>query len=144
MDLEPLYSLIRLFEGLKLRPYLCPAGVWTIGYGSTGADITSKHPKVTAAWAEARMWADADRFVKEALHLSPNLARHPAALCVIADFCYNLGSSRYKASTLRKKIEAEEWDEAREQLMKWVWGGGRKLPGLVRRRIAECELLPNA
>jgi lysozyme len=138
---EPLYRLIRHFEGLKLKPYLCPAGVWTIGYGSTGADITAKHPKVTAAWAEARMQADAARFVREALRASPILAKHPDKLCAIADFCYNLGSARYRASTLRRRINEERWEEAGEELMKWVWGGGRKLPGLVRRRIAERELL---
>lgn len=141
MNLEPLYGLIRHFEGLKLKPYLCPAGVWTIGYGSTGPDITARHPRVTAAWAEERMRADAARFVAEALRLSPGLADHPLKLCAIADFCYNLGSARYRASTLRRKVNAGEWEEANEQLLKWVWGGGRKLPGLLRRRQAEIVLM---
>lgn len=141
MSLEPLYRLIRHFEGLKLKPYLCPAGVWTIGFGSTGKDITAKHPKVTPDWAENRMRADAARFVAEALRASPVLARHPLKMCAIADFCYNLGSARYRASTLRRKVNAGEWEEANEQLLKWVWGGGRKLPGLVRRRLAEIELM---
>lgn len=141
MSLEPLYRLIRHFEGLKLKPYLCPAGVWTIGFGSTGKDITAKHPKVTPDWAETRMRADAARFVAEALRASPVLAKHPLKMCAIADFCYNLGSARYRASTLRRKINAGEWEDANEQLLKWVWGGGRKLPGLVRRRLAEIELM---
>lgn len=138
---EPLYRLIRHFEGLRLKRYLCPAGVWTIGYGSTGPDITAKTKPVTPEWAETRMRADAQRFVREALRASPVLAAHPEKLCVIADFCYNLGSARYKASTLRRRINAERWEEAGDELLKWVWGGGRKLPGLVRRRIAERELL---
>lgn len=137
---EPLYHLIRHFEGLHLKPYLCPAGVWTIGYGSTGADITAKTKKVTPEWAETRMKADAARFVREALRASPILAEHPEKLCAIADFCYNLGSTRYRASTLRRRVNEERWEEAADELMKWVWGGGRKLPGLVRRREAERAL----
>ena len=87
------------------------------------------------------MQGDALRFMREALRASPNLAKHPEKLCAIADFCYNLGSARYKASTLRRRINEGRWNEASNELLKWVWGGGRKLPGLVRRRIAERELL---
>jgi len=141
MNLEPLYGLIRFFEGLRLKVYLCPAGVWTIGYGSTGPDITAKTKRVTAEWAEERMTADAARFVRQALKASPILANHPEKLCAIADFCYNLGTTRYLASTLRRRVNAEQWDEASQELMKWVWGGGRKLPGLVRRRMAEQAII---
>lgn len=143
MNKEPLFKLIRLFEGFRSKPYICPAGVATIGYGSTGKDITMAHPPVTQVWAEARMSKDSDAFVIEAIKYSPILALPENAdkLCAIADFCYNLGSTRYKASTLRKKVNAGRWQDAGKELEKWVWGGGKKLPGLVTRRQAEKALI---
>lgn len=145
MNLDPLYALIRLFEGLKLVAYLCPANVWTYGYGSTrkadGTPVKKGDKLKNEAEAEVLMRFDAWRFVVAALRASPVLGRHPEKLCAIADFCYNLGSTRYKASTLRRRVNEERWDEAGEELLKWVWGGGRKLPGLVKRRIAERKLL---
>jgi lysozyme len=76
------------------------------------------------------------------LKASPNLINHPRVLAAAIDFAYNLGVPRYRASTLRKRVEAERWDEAKEQLMRWTKAGGRELPGLVRRRKAEASLLP--
>lgn len=62
-------------------------------------------------------------------------------LCAIADFAYNLGLGRLKASTLRRKINDEDWEGAKAELAKWVRGGGRVLPGLVLRRAAEAAIL---
>jgi lysozyme len=59
----------------------------------------------------------------------------------IVDFCYNLGVGRLQTSTLKRKINAQDWDGAKEQLMLWTKGGGRVLPGLLKRRTAECQLL---
>lgn len=139
--MEALYALIRRFEGLRLKPYRCPAGVPTIGYGHTGADVKMTSPAISPEKAEALMQADAQKFILAAKALSPNLSGN--ALAAIADFCFNLGTGRYKASTLRRCIRDEEWEDAKEQLTKWVWGGGRKLPGLVLRRAAEALLLPD-
>lgn len=139
MNLEPLYQLVRSFEGLRLKPYLCPAGVPTVGYGHTGPDVTLASPPMTPAVAETVMREDAAVHVVATLKLSPNLAGD--RLCAIADFVYNLGPTRYKASTLRRKIRDGEWQDAAEELDKWVWGGGKKLPGLVLRRRAEAALL---
>lgn len=141
MILNPLYALIRKFEGLRLKPYRCPAGVPTIGYGSTGPDITMKTKPVTPEWAEQRMRSDADSFARAAMKLSPKISSDVDKLSAIADFCYNLGTTRYKASTLRRKIDAGRWEEAGRELEKWVWGGGKKLPGLVARRLAEKKLI---
>jgi lysozyme len=63
------------------------------------------------------------------------------AFCAIADFTFNLGSGRLQTSTLRRKLRALDWEGSKEQLMLWVRGGGRVLPGLVRRRKAEATLL---
>lgn len=140
MRLSVLYALIRKFEGLRLKPYLCPAGVATIGYGHTGG-VTLKTPPITPDEAEALMVADAEMFAIAALKLSPCLASATDKHSAVADFCFNLGMSRYKASTLRRKVNQGDWDAAGDELMKWVWGGGKRLPGLILRRVAERSLL---
>lgn len=136
-----LLRLIRKFEGMRLRPYLCPAGVPTIGYGHTGADVSMSMPAITPAQAEQMMTEDAAAFLQAAFKLSPTLKSSEAQASAIADFCFNLGTTRYKASTLRKRIEAGDINGACDELMKWVNGGGRKLPGLVARRSAEATLI---
>lgn len=139
--MELLYALIRRFEGLRLKAYLCPAGVWTVGYGSTGPDI-----KPGVSWskekAEERMREQAQGFVSAAQKLCPRLyLSEPEKTAAIADFAYNLGATRLAGSTLRKKVNAGDWPAAQRELRKWVFGGGVKLPGLVIRREAEAKLL---
>ena len=138
---EALLALIRKFEGLRLKPYLCPAGVPTIGYGHTGKDVTLSMAPISEPVAEATMHQDAEVFMRAAGNLSPVLWFDEDKHAAIADFCFNLGSSRYKASTLKRRIDVGDWEGARDELAKWVWGGGRKLPGLVARRAAEAGLL---
>lgn len=137
-DLAALYVLIKRFEGCRLMPYICPAGVWTCGWGSTGKDVFPGEPW-TQAYADQRMYADALKFAKGTLTLCPGLTKQK--LCAIADFSYNLGLGRLKTSTLRRKINVEDWESAKTELRKWVNGGGKKLPGLVLRREAEVALL---
>lgn len=133
--------LIRHFEGLRLKPYLCPAGVPTIGYGHTGPRVTMSSPPITRRIAELWLIEDAEKACRQALVLSPILAGQNDRLAAIADFVFNLGAGRYRASTLRRRVDAGDWDGAREQLGRWVFGGGKKLPGLVLRRAAEAELI---
>lgn len=137
---EALLELIRRFEGLRLKAYYCPAGVLTCGYGSTGPDITP-----TTSWtieqAEARMAKDAAVHAAAAQKLCPGLQGDAHA--ALADFSYNLGAARLAGSTLRRKVNAGDWPAARDELRKWVRGGGRVLPGLVIRREAEAKLLPS-
>lgn len=136
-----LIALIKQFEGCQLAAYRCPAGIWTCGWGSTGADVTAT-TRWTQAQADARLVADMARFVADALRLSPGLAKQPPGrLAAIADFCYNAGSGAYEKSTLRKRIDAGDMAGAQVELAKWVRGGGKVLPGLVARRAAESALL---
>ncbi len=86
-----------------------------------------------------RMQQDAATFAKGTLALCPLLTGCSHA--AIADFAYNLGLGRLRASTLRRKINAGDIDGAVIELKKWVRGGGRVLPGLVARRAAEAALL---
>ena len=139
-------GLCRQFEGLRLKPYLCPAGIPTIGYGSTryadGRAVTLQDRPITAAQAEDLLLLTLRRdYLAGVLKASPGLADKPRALAAIVDFAYNLGVSRYEGSALRKRVDASDWPSARAELGKWVRGGGKVLPGLVARHAAEAKLM---
>lgn len=139
-------DLCRPFEGLSLSPYLCPAGYPTIGFGTVwkpdGTRVTMEHPMINRETAEAWLLYELrHNYLAGVLRASPGLLKLPKALGAMTDFAYNLGVARYRSSTLRQRIDAQEFDAAKEELMKWVRGGGRVLPGLVRRRKAEAALL---
>lgn len=134
------------FEGFSSRPYLCPAGVWTIGYGTVwkpdGTRVTADHPAISKA--EAHEWLAHElrhNYLRGVLAASPVLLKHPARLAAITDFAYNLGVAAYRGSTLRRRIEAQDIDGAVEQIQRWNRAGGRVLRGLVLRRQAEAKLL---
>jgi lysozyme len=133
-----LFELIQRFEGCRLKAYRCPAGVWTCGFGSTGPDV-GPDTAWTLAQATARMRVDAARFALDTRQMCPGLAG--TRLAAIADFAYNLGLTRLKGSTLRRRVLEGDWDRARQELGRWTRAGGRVLPGLVLRRAAEAALL---
>jgi lysozyme len=145
-------ELCKRFEGFSAKPYLCPAGVWTIGYGSTyyqGGDRVTQHdPEITREYAEQLLMHElVHTYAPGAIRACPVLLalavkdRDWGKLNAIVDFCYNLGVGRLQTSTLRRKINAQEWEAAKEQLMLWTRGGGKVLRGLVIRRQAECALI---
>lgn len=139
--------LIKPFEGLAKKlangligPYICPAGFATQGYGLLVKDMTVD--PITPGEAEDRLKAAVPYYVQEAFRLSPNLVNAtPEQQAAIVDFIFNLGSVKYKTSTLRKRVNEGDWEAACVELRKWVNGGGRKLPGLVARREAEILLI---
>jgi lysozyme len=152
MNLDIAAELCRRFEGFRAKPYLCPAGVPTIGYGSThygdGKKVTLKDTPISQAVAHALLLSELfNTYAPGVLRLCPGLL--PLALLesdwrklnAIVDFAYNLGVGRLQTSTLRRKINAGDWEGARIELAKWVRGGGRVLPGLVARRAAEAALI---
>ncbi len=146
MNLELAVTLCKEFEGFRSKSYLCPAGVETIGFGSTrypdGRKVKLDDPPITRAEAEEILrWQLEREFLPGVLRLCPTLISHPQALNATVDFAYNLGTGRLQTSTLRRRINQGDWEGAKEQLMRWVRGGGRVLPGLVRRRQAEAALL---
>jgi len=98
-------------------------------------------PKISVGLAERLLYEDTLYYFSIAAKISPCLRLYPEQHVAIADFIYNLGETRYKASTLRKKVEAFQWEAAEAELLKWVLGGGKRLPGLVKRRRLEATLL---
>ena len=146
MDLTLTIELVKRFEGFRAKPYLCPAGVPTIGYGSThyadGRVVTLADAPASAEEAHSMMEAELrGRCLPAVLRLCPGA--DIKTVNALADFCYNLGTGRLQTSTLRRKVNSQDWTGAREQIRKWVRGGGRILPGLVARREAEAALLPH-
>lgn len=140
-------QLCKRFEGLRTTPYLCPAGVPTNGYGTVwkpdGTKVSMDDPPITADVAELWLIRTLEReCLPAALRHSPGLISNEGALGAVADFIYNLGASRYKASTLRRRINAGEWDEAQHEIRRWVRANGRVLRGLQLRREAEAAYLP--
>jgi len=146
IDLGIAIELCKKFEGFRANPYICPAGVPTIGYGSTyypdKRKVTMNDSPVDKALAEWMLKHELEHtYLPGAIRLCPGLIRHPQKLNAIVDFCYNLGVGRLQTSTLRRRINAEDWQGAAEELGKWVRGGGRVLPGLVSRRNAEIQFI---
>lgn len=142
-----LVGLIKSHEGLHdvrkdglVYPYTCPAGYPTQGYGILVKSLSV--PPITKLEAETRMYTALPYYVEQTLKLAPELLRAPPeCLAAIADFVFNLGAGRFAASTLRRKIRAGDWAGACVELPKWKYGGGRVLPGLVRRRNDEVNLI---
>lgn len=138
--------LCRHFEGFRSRPYLCPAGVPTIGFGSTrhpdGSPVTLDDEPITQETAELWLIADLGRvYLPGVVRASPALLAAPAGvLAATADWAYNLGVARYRASTFRRRVDERDWHGAADELIRWNRAGGRVLPGLVRRRQAERDL----
>ena len=141
-------GLAKRFEGFhrvpradpgRAHPYVCPAGYWTIGYGHL---CDPKHPPITEAEAEGYLAADLRTALNATLRYCPVLATEPEGrLAAIVDFTFNLGAGRLQTSTLRRRLNQRDWPSAASELRRWVYGGGKVLPGLVIRRAAETALL---
>lgn len=134
-------DLVKHFEGLFLKAYLCPAGVWTIGYGHTGLkhkDGTVKAGrKITEAEAEALLMHDLNVFAPSVEKLvTVPLKQHE--FDALVSFHFNTGA--LGKSTLLKKLNQMDKGGAALEFLKWTRGGGKVLPGLVRRRKAEQYL----
>lgn len=144
--LEIAAELCKRFEGFSSTVYICPAGYPTQGYGTVykpdGTKVTMDDPPITRETAAEWLMTELQHnYMLGVLKASPHLIAYPRALGALADFAYNLGVPRYRASTLRKRVNEKDWVGAVDELRRWVRGGGRILPGLVKRRSAEAALL---
>lgn len=142
--LELTAAMCRRFEGLYLTPYLCAAGVPTIGYGATfyedGTRVTLNDPPITRERAEALLIHQIKRrFLPAVIRMCPG-AESTQQVAALIDFAFNLGEGNLQSSTLRRKVNAGEHEAAAEQFMRWNKAGGRILRGLTRRREAERVL----
>lgn len=131
-------ALIKSFEGCKLTAYVCPAGVLTIGWGTTGPEVT-KGLKITQAQADSWLIEDVNKFADGVDKLvTVKLTENQKA--ALTSFAYNCGLGNLKSSTLLRKVNAKDFKGAKNEFQKWDRAGGKTLPGLTRRRAAEAEL----
>ncbi len=133
------FEFLKSFEGFEAQAYRCPGGYQTIGYGHVirkGED-----------YASALSLFEAERLLRQDATIAENAVRRfidvnlrQKQFDALVSFTFNLGSGALQRSTLRRKINREEHDEVPDELMKWIWAAGRRLPGLIRRRQAEGVL----
>ena len=134
---EKAIDLIKKYEGFSARPYKCPAGVLTIGYGRTidvrPYEITTEESETI--WLDKYVKTIADQILAVVkVELSNN------QICALIDFVYNLGIGNFKSSTLLRKINQGDFSAAANEFLKWNKAGGIVLKGLENRRIAERML----
>jgi len=151
------------FEGYRNKPYLCPANIWTIGFGRVLYQEQIRLPMVRKEGytglirsdyqlkgEDNRVWSkeelvdlfkvDINSFERGVLRLSPNLVSHQSKFDAVVSFAYNAGLGNYQRSTIRMKVNREDWTGASEAFMSWVKAGGKEVSGLVKRRKAEVAL----
>ncbi len=133
-------DLIKLYEGYSSSPYLCPAQHWTIGYGAIwGMDDTrvkEDHPDINEDQADYLLRRDVKKSEMAVLrHIRVPL--EDGQFNALCSFVFNLGSGALQSSTLRRKINRGDYIGAANEFPRWVFAGGRKLKGLIRRREHE-------
>ena len=138
---QKIADFIKPFEGLRLNAYKCPAGIWTIGYGTTRGIYQGM--KITREQADILLLKDIKEVVNS-LHRLCTIALNENEMIALSDFIYNLGSGSFQRSTLRQKLNRGEKRRAAKELLRWnkarVNGVLKSLAGLTRRRNAEYEL----
>ena len=141
------FKIAKPFEGLSLKPYHDPVGYPTIGYGhllskEPWADLSQWKP-ISMNEAEALLQADMFMALDQVADASPvlNDPDNWQRLAALSDFVFNLGIGQYRASTLKRRVDAEDWDGAQQQIKRWTRARGKVLKGLVLRREAEARLL---
>ena len=152
---ENMIAIIKKFEGLRLYPYLCQAGVLTIGYGHTlkpvkakfmeefytsPQDIAKQHgiEKITEEQAEKYLYDDLEKFEKAINDLDLPLLQ--CEFDALVSFVFNVGIGNFNKSTLKKLLLQKKFFYAAKEFDKWVFAGGKKLPGLQNRRSKERKI----
>ena len=152
------------YEGCRNKPYLCPAHIWTIGYGHVlyqeqirlpmvrveGKEVPMIRREFPLRQEDARAWtkaeieelfaADVGNFERGVLRLVPGAAGAQGRFDALVSFAFNAGLGNLQRSTIRMKANRGDWVGAAEAFMQWTKGGGKELPGLVARRKAERAL----
>lgn len=156
-------ALMHKYEGFRNRPYLCPAHIWTIGYGHVLYQDQIRLPVIRKEGYEGlirkeyplnerdnRVWSkeeinqlfrdDVRNFERGVLRLVPTVSGRQGSFDALVSFAYNAGLGNLQRSQIRMKALRCDWDGAAEAFMQWTKGGGKVLPGLVKRRQAEKAL----
>ena len=128
---------LMVFEGLKLKAYRDAAGVLTIGYGHTGKDVR-EGDRISPFWAKELLVKDVAAIERAVSELG--VTRTPGQLDALVSLAFNIGMGRLRSSTLLKTIRKGGSKNAiKREFKRWVYAGGKKLPGLERRREWEVK-----
>jgi lysozyme len=156
-------NLMHHFEGYRNRPYKCSAKIWTVGWGHamyadqlalpnvrTGnyagmvRDEYPLRPEDNRVWSKeelvAMFKADLATFERAVLRLVPGVSGYQGRFDALVCLAYNIGSGNLQRSTIRMRANRGDWEGAAESFRVWTKGGGKVLPGLVKRREAEIAL----
>jgi lysozyme len=157
-------DLMHKYEGFRNKPYLCPAHIWTIGYGHVlyqeqirlpmmrveGKNTPMIRKEMPLKIEDFRIWSkdeinalfreDVANFERGVLRLVPGVVGRQGSFDALVSFAFNAGLGNLQRSTIRMKANRGDWEGAAEAFMAWTKGGGRVLPGLVKRRQAEIAL----
>ena len=147
--------MIKSHEGVRRKPYRCPAHLWTVGVGHVLYPEQAKLP-VTERLAfplkveDFRIWSDAEvddllakdlaRFERGVARLCPNSVGAQGRFDGLVSFAFNVGLGNLQRSSLRMKNNRGDFEGAAEEFMKWTKAAGKVLPGLVKRRLDEQRL----
>ena len=160
-------DLMHRYEGCRNKPYLCPAHIWTVGFGEvlyqdqiklpvvrpegkTTADIPMIRKEYPLKPEDNRVWSkeeidklfnrSVEYFERGVLRLVPTVVGKQGAFDALVSFAFNAGLGNLQRSTIRIKANRGDWEGAAEAFMAWTKGGNKVLPGLVKRRQAERAL----
>ena len=136
-------ELIKHFESLQLKSYICPSGKWTIGYGHTGSDVVP-NSTITEEQAEIILMADI-KPIENYLNIKVNRQLNQSQFDALVSFIFNIGMEAFKASTLLNKLMKNPSDlTIHNEFLRWKYGtrNGKKaiMPGLEKRRREEAAL----
>ena len=136
-------AIIRKYEGLRLQAYICPSGLATIGFGAIFYENGSRvqlGDKISRDRADQLLFFQVKLFADEVQRIV-KVKLDENQLGALVSFCFNVGGAAFGKSTLAKKVNANPSDPTiRNEFMRWTRGGGKVLPGLVKRREEEANL----
>ena len=132
-------DLIKRFEGFSPTIYICPAGYPTIGYGHVvREDVRDRFAEgIDEQEAENLLQRDV-RWAERGVLRLIDVPLTDGQFDALVSFTFNLGTGALQRSTLRRKVNREEHEQVPREFMRWVWAGGRRLQGLIKRRAAEA------
>lgn len=137
-------DLIKEFEGFSSTPYLCPAKIPTIGYGSTyyedGTKVTLKDKAITEQRATELLEFIANKTFSENINKVVKAPLNQNQFDALVSFAYNIGNKNFNWSTLLKKLNLSDYEGASSEFLRWNQANGKILNGLVSRRQKEKEL----
>ena len=134
-------DLVKFFEGFEPKAYLCPANVWTIGYGRT--KNVKEGDELTEPQAERDLFEELDEFAEQVLN-TVKVDLEQNELDALTSWTYNLGVGNLQSSTLLKKLNSGDKNSVPSEMVRWNKAAGKVLAGLTRRREAEAKLWAKA